>query len=41
MDYLVFMLAIMFTLVNIGLAFFVAWLVSELLPDIIKKWRGY
>lgn len=39
MDYLIFMLAALLTLINIGLAFFVAWLVSELLPDIIKKWR--
>jgi hypothetical protein len=33
------MFALTLTFVNVGLAFFVAWLVSELLPDIIKKWR--
>jgi len=41
MSYIVLMLAISITLVNAGLAFLVAWLISELLPDIIKKWRGY
>jgi hypothetical protein len=35
------MLALFLTLANVGLATFVAWLISELLPDIIKKWRGY
>jgi len=41
MSYLIWMLAIFVTLINIGLSFFVAWLVSELLPDIIKKWRNW
>ena len=41
MSYIVLMLAISITLVTVGLAFLVAWLISELLPDIIKKWRGY
>jgi hypothetical protein len=41
MDYLILMLALLMTLINVGAAFFVAWLISELLPDIIKKWRGY
>jgi hypothetical protein len=40
MDYLILMMAILFTLINVGAVFFVVWLVSELLPDIIKKWRG-
>jgi len=41
MGYIVLMLAISMTLVNAGLAFLVAWLISELLPDIIKKWREF
>jgi hypothetical protein len=41
MSYIVLMLAISITLVNAGLVFLVAWLISELLPDIIKKWRGH
>ena len=41
MSYIVLMLAISITLVNTGLAFLVAWLISELLPDIVKKWREY
>jgi hypothetical protein len=39
MNTLIFMAALFLTIANIGLAFFVAWLVSELLPDIIKKWK--
>ena len=40
MDYLLFMIAIFATLVNLGLVMIVIWLINELLPDVIKKWRG-
>jgi len=39
MDYLIFMLAISLTLVNVGLAALAVWLINELLPDVIRKWR--
>jgi hypothetical protein len=39
MTYITIMFAVTLTFVNIGAAFLVAWLISELLPDIIKKWR--
>jgi hypothetical protein len=41
MEYLIFMIAVLVTMVNIGVGFFVVWLVSELLPDIMKKWRNW
>jgi hypothetical protein len=41
MSYITIMFAVTLTFINVGLAFFVVWLISELLPDIIKKWRGY
>lgn len=40
MDYLLFMIAIFATLVNLGLVMIVIWLINELLPDVIKKWRN-
>jgi hypothetical protein len=39
MDYLIFMAAVFVTIVNLGLAAFVVWFVSDILPDIIKNWR--
>lgn len=39
MDYLLFMIAIFATLVNLGLVMIVIWLISDLLPDIIENWR--
>lgn len=41
MSYITIMFAVTLTFINVSLAFFVVWLISELLPDIIKKWRGY
>ena len=40
MDYLLFMIAIFATLVNLGLVMIVIWLINELSPDVIKKWRN-
>ena len=40
MDYLLFMIAIFATLANLGLVMIVIWLINELLPDVIRKWRN-